>query len=447
MTLRGRIALLTIAATVITVALATVLSLTAVNRVLTRQVDDQLLRRVNVEFGRQLLDEISRSAQVSEWQVQDQPVILVDALLQESIVPNVGVTSTVPFEEGSTPENIGEVTLTTETVDGVVLRMATARLSEDVVVRAIRSIADVRTTSARIGSTVALLGGLIALLSALVVLLTVDRATRPVRALARSAEAAGATADLSLLREETAEIAKRSDEVGDLAKALSSMSTSLEESREQQRRLVDNAAHELRTPLTSLRTNLEFLQTRNISDESAREALADAVDESQSLGDLINELVTLASDLPHSEAPFSTVQLDALVAEVVKRAERRTDRNIDIEVLATGATVQGDAYLLERAVGNLLGNAAKFAPEGALKVTVGSNFISVEDAGPGIAVEHRQRVLERFWRAPESRALPGSGLGLAIVKDIAEKHGGTITISDSEQLGGAKVTLWLPIAH
>lgn len=445
MTLRGRIALLTIAATVVTVALATVLSLTAVNRVLTRQVDDQLLRRVNVEFGRQLLDEVSRSAQVSDWQVQDQPIILVDALLQESIVPNVGITATVPFEDESTPENIGEVTLTTETIDGVVVRMATARLSDDVVVRALRSIEDVRTTSARIGSTVALLGGLVAILSALVVWMTVDRSTRPVRRLARTAEAAAASADLSLFREETAVIAQRSDEVGDLAKSLSSMSISLEESREQQRRLVDNAAHELRTPLTSLRTNLEFLQTQNLSDQSAREALVDAVDESQSLGDLINELVTLASDLPHGDAPFTAVRLDVLVAEVVKRTERRTDRKIDVVLVE--ATVQGDAYLLERAVGNLLGNAAKFAPVGPLKVTVGTNFVTVEDSGPGIAVEHRERVLERFWRTPESRGLPGSGLGLAIVKDIADKHGGAITIGDSEALGGAKVTLWLPLAH
>lgn len=445
MTLRGRIALLTIAATVMTVALATVLSLTAVNRVLTRQVDDQLLRRVNVEFGRQLLDEVSRSAQVSEWNVQDQPVILVDALLQESIVPNVGITATVPFESESTPENIGEVTLTTETIDGVALRMATARLSDDVVVRAIRSIEDVRATSSRIGSTVALLGGLIALLSALVVWLTVDRSTRPVRALARSAEAAGASANLALLREETAVIAKRTDEVGELAKSLSSMSSSLEESREQQRRLVDNAAHELRTPLTSLRTNLEFLQTRDISDPSARDALMDAVNESQSLGDLINELVTLASDLPHGDAPFTTVKLDALVADVVTRTERRTDRKIDVDL--GPATVQGDAYLLERAVGNLLGNAAKFSPTGPLKVTVGTNFVTVEDSGPGIAVEHRERVLERFWRAPESRGLPGSGLGLAIVKDIAEKHGGAITIGVSETLGGAKVTFWLPLTN
>ena len=447
MTLRGRIALLTIAATVITVTLATVLAITAVNRVLTNQVDDQLLRRVNVDLGRQLVEEVTRTSQVTSWNADEQRVIVVDALVEGAQVPNVGISAKVPFEKNLVPDNVGQATLSTEEVDGVPVRIATARLADNVVVRSMRSIDDVQGTVRRIGTTVGALGGLVALLSALVVWLTVSRATRPVRQLAQKAEEAGATGDLSLLRDSTESISTRSDEVGELAKALKGMSTSVEEAREQQRRLVDNAAHELRTPLTSLRTNLEFLQQSagRLDADAAREALTDAISESQSLGDLVNELVTLASDVKVSDRPFTPVRIDEVAREAVSRAERRSGRAIDFVVAAEEPTVMGDVFLLDRAVGNLLGNATKFAAAPApIRVTVNANSVTVEDGGPGIPVDQRNRATERFWRAPESRGLPGSGLGLSIVNDIAAAHGGTITIADSS-LGGARVTLWLPL--
>jgi two-component system sensor histidine kinase MprB len=154
--------------------------------------------------------------------------------------------------------------------------------------------------------------------------------------------------------------------------------------------------------------------------------------------------VALASPVPSISdvAEEGRVHLEELADHVVRRFTRRANREINLE--ATESIVRGRGPLIERAIANLVGNAVKFSPDGAaINVTVRDGMVLVDDAGPGIPAEYRSQVLERFWRAPESRALPGSGLGLSIVADMAAAHSGSVIV-DQSPLGGARVGFLLP---
>ena len=106
-------------------------------------------------------------------------------------------------------------------------------------------------------------------------------------------------------------------------------------------------------------------------------------------------------------------------------------------------TIQGVRSRISRAVTNLLDNAGKWSPAGgAVEVSVDHGEVSVRDHGPGVAAEDAPHVFDRFWRATSARHLPGSGLGLSIVKDVAEKHGGTVTLEPAPG-GGARFRLRL----
>jgi two-component system, OmpR family, sensor histidine kinase MprB len=106
--------------------------------------------------------------------------------------------------------------------------------------------------------------------------------------------------------------------------------------------------------------------------------------------------------------------------------------------------VVGEAPALERAVTNLLDNAAKWSPDGGLvTVRLSDGVLTVDDQGPGIPPDERSRIFDRFWRSADSRTLPGSGLGLAIVRQVAERHAGSVQAAENVG-GGARLVLKLP---
>jgi two-component system sensor histidine kinase MprB len=110
----------------------------------------------------------------------------------------------------------------------------------------------------------------------------------------------------------------------------------------------------------------------------------------------------------------------------------------------TPSVVAGSPPALARAVSNLLDNALKWGPpETPVDVTVGAGVVSVRDYGPGIDPEDVPRVFDRFYRAAAARTMPGSGLGLAIVRQVAEAHGGAVSV-DAAPGGGALFTLLIP---
>jgi two-component system sensor histidine kinase MprB len=106
--------------------------------------------------------------------------------------------------------------------------------------------------------------------------------------------------------------------------------------------------------------------------------------------------------------------------------------------------VTGEAAALERAVLNLLDNAAKWSPAGGtVTATLSGGQLRVADEGPGISDEDLPHVFDRFWRSPESRGMPGSGLGLSIVHQIALRHSGRVEAGGAPG-GGAQLTLRIP---
>ncbi|MFJ4622399.1 ATP-binding protein [Streptomyces sp. NPDC088812] len=231
------------------------------------------------------------------------------------------------------------------------------------------------------------------------------------------------------------------DEVGRLSASFGTMLTRLVAAREAHERLVQDTAHDLRTPLTSLRTNATVLNHADHLSADARERLLDDVEgETRELSGLVEELVelALARDREEHEEP---VELAAVARRAARRVHRRTHRLVHVDT--DDSTVHGRPHGLERAVGNLLENAAKFDPEGGeggepIRVRVRNGTVTVSDRGPGISEADARQVFNRFHRTDAARGLPGSGLGLAIVRDVAESHGGTV-FARTRPGGGAEV--------
>jgi two-component system sensor histidine kinase MprB len=225
------------------------------------------------------------------------------------------------------------------------------------------------------------------------------------------------------------------DEVGRLGAAFDAMLDELGRAREAQRRLVQDAGHELRTPLTSVRANVAVLHRMDELEPAQRaEVVADLDSETRELATLLEELVELAVD-QRAEEPVGPVDLAGLAERVAARAAARTGR--EITVRAAGR-LRGRPAALERALTNLVDNAAKFAPGGPIEIVADPDRLVVRDRGPGLPAGGTTRIFDRFYRAPDARGLPGSGLGLAIVAAVAAAHGGTAFAEDRAG-GGAAV--------
>jgi two-component system sensor histidine kinase MprB len=262
---------------------------------------------------------------------------------------------------------------------------------------------------------------------------------RPVRRLSSAVEDIARTQRLDPIPIEG------SDEVARLARSFNDMLRALSASQHRQRQLVADAGHELRTPLTSLRTNLDLLiqaeATTGLSAQNRAELLDDVRAQIGEMTTLIGDLVELARDEPASSTP-EPVELTAVLDQAIARVRRRAD--VEFDVRTTPWWVVGDADSLERAITNLLDNAAKWSPPGeTVLVTLSQGTLMVADRGPGIAPQDLPHVFERFYRSAESRGMPGSGLGLSIVRSVAERHGGIVRAGTGPG-GGAGFWLTLP---
>jgi len=262
-------------------------------------------------------------------------------------------------------------------------------------------------------------------------------AVAPVRRLTEASERVTETGDLSERID-----SRGQDELSRLASSFNTMLAALEQSTRAQRQLVADASHELRTPLTSLRTNIEVLAGNRSLPAGERERLLhDVVEQLGEMTTLIAELIELArGDQPLAEP--EDVRLDLIAADAVDRA-RRNRPNITFTTSFAESLVHGDRATIERAVGNLLDNAAKWSPPaGEVEVTVDEGEVIVRDHGPGIDEEDLPFVFDRFYRARSARGMLGSGLGLAIVRQVAEAHGGSV-LAERAEGGGTRMTLRL----
>jgi len=277
----------------------------------------------------------------------------------------------------------------------------------------------------RIRLALVALGGV--LLAGALGTLVARAALTPVRRLTNIVEDVARTRDLS--QRVTSDASH--DELGRLAASFNVMLAELETAVQSQRQLVADASHELRTPLTSLRTNLELLERGQPTDPAERQqVLGELVGQMERLSTLVSDLIDLARD-EQTQLLVEDVHLDAIATDAIAEMRMRyPEVRFELDQSATAVdVVRGVRSRILRAVTNLLDNAGKWSPNGGLvEVTVRGNEVTVRDHGPGIAPEDESRVFDRFWRAPAARQLPGSGLGLAIVKDVAETHGGRVTI-------------------
>ena len=212
-------------------------------------------------------------------------------------------------------------------------------------------------------------------------------------------------------------------------------------------RFVGDVSHELRSPLTGVVTSVEVLAARRAElSPRADQALTLVQGELRRFRQMLDDLLELAriDGAPQGEAV--PVPLAALVREVL--ADSGRDPGLLVADPDEETTVLGDKRSLERAVRNLLDNADRHAG-GACAVHVqrreGTVVVSVDDDGPGVPAEDRERVFERFARGPNAarRSLPGAGLGLAIVAETAGQHGGAAWCSPTPG-GGARFSLSLP---
>src|SRR5262249_9259932 len=320
---------------------------------------------------------------------------------------------------------------------GTHLRVLTFSYSPGIAVQVARPLTEVDDTLQHLGLLLLLIAGAGIAFAAALGLVVSRAALRPVTRLTETAERVTETGDLS----ERIDVTGR-DELSRLATTFNSMLAALEDSTRAQRQLVADASHELRTPLTSLRTNIEALASdRALPAEERQRLLSDVIEQLGEMTTLIAELIELARAEQQTAAP-EDVRLDLVATEALERARRnRSEVTFTADIEET--TVRGVPATIERAIANLLDNAAKWSPVGGeVHLEVHAGEVSVRDHGPGIPDEDLPYVFDRFYRARSARGLPGSGLGLAIVRQVAEAHGGEV-VAEQADGGGTLMTLRL----
>lgn len=221
----------------------------------------------------------------------------------------------------------------------------------------------------------------------------------------------------------------------------------LEQALSSQRNFVSDAAHQLRTPIAALLAQVEAAQHEAGRAENG--ALRGIHAAAGRLGHLVEQLLALARAEPSLAQTSTVVSLADLVRNVAENwLPKAIGKDIDLGFELTPALVVGNEVLLQELLANLLDNALRHTPVGGI-VTVhcrqdgGKAWLGVEDNGPGIPENERQRVGERFYR-PAGQIGDGCGLGLAIVREIARQHHGELHIGTSNKLGGALLQVELP---
>jgi signal transduction histidine kinase len=272
--------------------------------------------------------------------------------------------------------------------------------------------------------------------------LVAGRALRPLRAVANTAEEIGRTRDFGRRLP-----ARRSrDEVSHLTSSFNGMLSRLQDAFESQRRFVADASHELRTPLTTIQGNAGLLASREVSDDVMQAALSDVVKESGRMARLVDRLLTLARADSGLELKLAPVDLNMVVLEVCRQvAAARPGRRLAVDAVA--ARVAGDEDALRQLMWILLDNAFRYAASVVeVKLATGDGWarLLIEDDGPGVPSQHRERIFERFYRADGSRAGAHAGLGLSIASWIVAQHRARIMVGDARH-GGAAFLIDVPL--
>lgn len=248
-------------------------------------------------------------------------------------------------------------------------------------------------------------------------------------------------------------IVNPSDELGHLATVFNETFARLEQSFEQLRRFTADASHELRTPLTAIRSVGEVGLQEQREEKAYREIIGSMLEEVDRLGRLVDSLLTLSrADAGQVKLVRERVDLVDLVREVVNHlgvlAEEK-HQSLYVEA-PTPVYAAVDRLVLRQAIINLVDNAIKYSPVGGrvrviIQNRAGGPTLEVTDTGPGIAIEHRAHIFDRFYRVDKarSREMGGAGLGLAIARWAVEANSGRLEL-ESEEGAGSTFRIILP---
>ncbi|MHB8949977.1 MAG: ATP-binding protein [Rhodoferax sp.] len=361
--------------------------------------------------------------------------------------------------------------------DGVTYRIVSQRLQTaagDVVVR-LADGSDPRQQWLRLVLLKVLLPNLVLMvLAVFVVNWAVRKALRPLLELKEAVEQRS-PGDLSAM-----DVQASPEEVRPLVQSLNRLFELVNAQADSQRRFVADAAHQLRTPLAGLQAQVEawaqaaslpvaacsvcgkYTQNKSLAPaDKDFIAINIGVDKVRRLRDatrrtsqLANQLLALSRADAHGmdRQPLQTVDLTELCETLLEaHLDDAMAKSIDLGLDVQAVHVSGHAWLLRELLANLTDNALKYTPAGGT-VTLrcgrtlesGAAFLEVEDDGPGVPLEERQRVLARFYRLPGTVS-QGNGLGLAIVDEIARVHQGLLVVGSARGGRGARFTLVFPV--
>ena len=362
------------------------------------------------------------------------------------LVPMAGAVSTVQVPSLDAGENEGEAP--SEDGDEGPFLVAVGGVGIDgrrATVLAAASLGAVENATRTLIPLLALGIPAITLLVGLTIWRLTRRAFQPVEAMAAQAEAISYR-DLHLRVPEP----KPDDEVRRLAVVLNRMLERLETSVSRQRRFTADAGHELKSPVATLLTMAEVAEA-NPHAFGVAELAADVAGQSRRLATLVDDLLVLARTDEHRlELNCESFDLTEVVHDEIASGGP-TPLAVDTGRLQP-VIINGDRRKIGQVVRNLLDNATRHATATVrieAQATGSEATICVADDGPGIPSADREKIFERFVRLDQarSRQAGGTGLGLSVVRSIVEAHSGRITVGDDPELGGALITVVLPIGR
>ncbi|MGH2978671.1 MAG: ATP-binding protein [Solirubrobacterales bacterium] len=319
--------------------------------------------------------------------------------------------------------------------------------NRDLIVVVGTTLADRNEALANLGRLLLIGGPIALLLASLAGYGVATAALRPVERMRRRA-AAISTAEPGM----RLPMPPANDEIGRLGHTLNEMLARLEAAFERERTFVSDASHELRTPLAVLKTELELAIGRGRAREELEAALRSAVEETDRLVQLAEDLLVIARfDQGRLPVRLAPVEVENVLADVRERfaiRSRETERAL-IADAPDGLRLAADPERLRQALGNMVDNAFRHG-RGTVRLSARTSNSHVElhvsDEGPGFPPDFLDAAFERFTRADEGRGRGGTGLGLAIVEAIASAHRGRAGASNRPE-GGADVWLELPTTH
>lgn len=409
-------------------------------------------RQVQQSFDQTLLEQaIDRAALIDEGASIDS---LITPVGYEEVVAAIDVDGTVLASSGlAVPTTLGSLPAGVSNFDFVIVESGGEVEEETLRVAVAEAVSGIRIVVANGGESARdtraavrnMLFGVIpltALAGAAVVWRVTGRALKPVKTMRNELNAVVGARDGRRVTEPGT-----GDEIDELGSTINGVLDRLDEQSLVQRRFVADASHELKSPLANARVIIDT--AAKVPDDNEYERVTSAVgSELQRLQALVEDLLYLAQGDEGAPRALQTIDLADVVFDESERVAATSRKRIDASrVVPASVTVEPSEAA--RAVRNLLENAERFAVE-RVSVSVQQTAVAVTviiaDDGPGIAVEDRATVFERFGRIDTDRARSagGTGLGLSIVASIAERNGGAVVLTESPT-GGAQFELSFPV--